>query len=333
MTKLKPGIAELRQARGAGMGLLPAAFVFSVFVNLLMLTGPLFMLQVYDRVLGSRSEETLVSLTLLVIALYGMMGLLEYARSMVFGRFGARFQTALDERVFDAVVRRSLIPRHRAAPSTGLRDLEAIQGVFTSSAMSSLLDVPWTPIFFAAIFILHPMLGWLSVIGGGLVIVLTLLNGVMVRKPLGEAQGHSNLANSFSEQTRAASEIVVAQAMVDQMRRRWQTLREAAQGHAMKAADRAGLFTNTIKSLRLLLQSLSLALGAWLVLQGEMTPGGIIAGSILLGRALAPIEQSIGQCPRSSARAPRGRTSRNFWNPPRPRSRASPCRRRPRISS
>ncbi len=297
MTTPKTGIAELRKARGAGMGLLPAAFVFSIFINLLMLTGPLFMLQVYDRVLGSRSEETLVSLTLLVIALYGMMGILEYARTMVFARFGARFQTALDERVFDAVVRRSLIPRHRAAPSTGLRDLEAIQGVFTSSAMSSLMDVPWTPIFFAAIFILHPLLGWMSLIGGALVIALTLLNSFMVRKPLGEAQGQSNLANSFSEQTRAASEIVIAQAMINPMRRRWQALRDAAQASAMAAADRSGVFTNAIKSLRLLLQSLSLGLGAWLVLRGEMTPGGIIAGSILLGRALAPIEQSIGQWP------------------------------------
>lgn len=297
MTTAPTGIAELQQARRAGLGLIPSAFLFSVFVNLLMLTGPLFMLQVYDRVLGSRSEETLVSLVLLMVALYALMGLLDYARGMVVARFGARFQTALDERVFDAVLRRSLVPRHRAAPASGLRDLEAIQSVFASPAMMALFDVPWTPIFFGAIFVLHPSLGWLSVIGGALVIALTLFNSLVTRRPLAESQVKSAQAANFSEHVRAASDIVIAQSMLGAMRRRWQVQREEAQAQAMAAADRGGLFGNTIKMLRLLLQSASLALGAWLVLRGEMTAGGIIAGSILLGRALAPIEQSIGHWP------------------------------------
>ena len=140
------GPAELRRARQAGAWLLGAVFLFSVFVNILMLTGPLFMLQVYDRVLGSRSEETLVALFLLVGVLYTLMGFLDYARGRILARFGARFQTELDGRVFAAVMKRSLSPRFRAAPASGLRDLESMQAMFTSPAMLALFDVPWTPL-------------------------------------------------------------------------------------------------------------------------------------------------------------------------------------------
>lgn len=295
MSTRQSGIWELRRARQEGFKLLLAAFVFSVFINLLMLTGPLFMLQVYDRVLGSRSEETLVSLFLLVAALYAMMGLLEYARSTVIARFGARFQVALDDRVFDVIIRRSLQPHLRAAPAGGLRDLETIQSVFTSPALMALFDIPWTPLFAGAIFILHPSLGWVALAGGGVVIALTLFHNAVTRQPVASAQSSSQLAAAFVEQSRSASELVLAQAMKSHMRRRWKVLRDAAQVQTILASDRAGAFTSATRTFRLFLQSAMLALGAWLVLKGEMTPGGIVASSVLLGRALSPIELAIGQ--------------------------------------
>ena len=295
MSKL--GKAELVKARRAASGLLSSVFVFSVFVNLLMLTGPLFMLQVYDRVLGSRSEETLVALFVLVAVLFALMGILDYARGRVLARFGARFQTDLDDRVFRAVLKRSLSPKFRNAPVAGLRDLETIQATLTSPVMLALFDVPWTPLFIAAIFVFHPVLGWMAIAGGGFLIVVTLLNNWLTRNKTAEAQAASQQAHSFADQARHSAELVRAQGMTTAVAGRWHVLRDNALGQTMGASDWTGLFSAMTKAFRMFLQSTMLAVGAWLVLQGEMTAGAMIAGSILLGRALSPIEQSIGQWP------------------------------------
>lgn len=291
------GLPELRAARAEGTWLLWSVFLFSIFVNLLMLTGPLFMLQVYDRVLGSRSEETLVALFILVAALYGLMGFLDYARGRVLARFGARFQSKLDDRVFDAVLRRALLPNERGAPASGLRDLEMVQTLFTSPVMLALFDVPWTPLFIGAIFIFHPMLGWLAVFGAVALIIITLLNAFLTQKKTLEAQMAAGQANSFAEQARRSAEVVRAQGMGAAVSSRWHGMRDKALDETINSSDWTGLFSAMTKAFRLFLQSAMLALGAYLVLQGQMTAGAMIAGSIMLGRALAPIEQSIGQWP------------------------------------
>ncbi|MEM6467567.1 MAG: ABC transporter transmembrane domain-containing protein, partial [Pseudomonadota bacterium] len=157
------------QALSKGRGLFLSIAVFSVFVNLLMLTGPLFMLQVYDRVLGSRSEETLTALFLLVALLYGIMGLVDYARGRVAARIGAEFQSALDNRVFDATLRRAVLPDERSRPASGLKDLEAVQKFMSSPVLFAIFDMPWAPIFIAGIFIFHPLLG-LTAVAGGLIL-------------------------------------------------------------------------------------------------------------------------------------------------------------------
>ncbi len=286
---------ELRNTRNQGMTFLALAFLFSIFVNLLMLTGPLFMLQVYDRVLGSRAVETLTALFLLVALLYGLMAMLDFARGRIVARFGARFQSQLDARVFDATLRRSLNPQARAAPATALRDLESIQNLCASPVLLAVMDIPWTPVFLAAIFIFHPLLGWLAVAGGGLLIVIALLNQALTRRKVAEAQAASARANAFSEHARQAAEVVRSQGMQQDVTLRWLNQRSDALRQTIAASDWTGSFTSLTKSLRLFLQSAMLALGAWLVLQNELSPGAMIAGSILLGRALAPVEQSIGQ--------------------------------------
>jgi len=277
------------------MTYLALAFLFSIFVNLLMLTGPLFMLQVYDRVLGSRAVETLTALFILVALLYGLMAMLDFARGRIVARFGARFQSQLDERVFDATMRRSLIPQIRSAPATALRDLEAIQGLCSSPVLLAVMDIPWTPVFLAAIFLFHPLLGWLAVAGGALLIVIALLNQALTRRKVAEAQFASAQANTFSEHARQAAEVVRSQGMQGDVTARWLNQRSDALRQTIGASDWTGSFTSLTKALRLFLQSAMLALGAWLVLQNEMTPGAMIAGSILLGRALAPVEQAVGQ--------------------------------------
>ncbi|WP_300072913.1 type I secretion system permease/ATPase [uncultured Ruegeria sp.] len=286
---------ELRKVRNQGVTFLALAFLFSVFVNLLMLTGPLFMLQVYDRVLGSRAVETLTALFLLVALLYALMAMLDFARGRIVARFGARFQSQLDERVFDATLRRSLYPQARSAPATALRDLESIQNLCSSPVLLAVMDIPWTPVFLAAIFLFHPLLGWLAVTGGALLVIIALLNQALTHRKVAAAQAASAKANAFSEHARQAAEVVRSQGMQEDVTLRWLSQRSNALSQTIAASDWTGSFTSLTKSLRLFLQSAMLALGAWLVLQNEMTPGAMIAGSILLGRALAPVEQAVGQ--------------------------------------
>ncbi|ASM74210.1 MULTISPECIES: type I secretion system permease/ATPase [Roseobacteraceae] len=292
----KMGAAELRRARAETRNLYWLVGVFSLFANLLMLTGPLYMLSVYDRVLGSRSEETLIALSLLVLFLYGVMGILDYTRSRIMARVGARFQTRLDRRVFDAVVRKSAVAPDLQTQS-GLADLEAVQRFMTSPVLIAFFDLPWTPIFLAGIFMFHPMLGWLAVGGGVLLILIAFLNQWLSREPQLRAGIADQQAGSMSDQLRIEAEMVQAMGMRDAAFTRWSKIRSCALKEQISATDVGGTFTSLTKMLRLFLQSAMLGLGAYLVLQNEMTAGAMIAGSILLGRALAPIEMMLNQWP------------------------------------
>ncbi|WP_348524999.1 type I secretion system permease/ATPase [Pararhodobacter sp. SW119] len=287
----------MKAARRRGAGLLICAFVFSIFVNLLMLTGPLYMLQVYDRVLSSRSVETLVALTVLIGGLFALMGILDFARGRVMARIGARFQSSLDARVFESTLRHSADPREQSAGTAAMRDLDGVQRLFISPVLLSLMDTPWTPLFLAAIFIFHPMLGWLALAGAGLLIILTLLNQLLTAKMVGQAHATEQKAQIFAGQVQNGSELVRSQGMVPVMTQRYMRSRMGALQSAIRANDWTGSFSSFSKSFRLFLQSAILGLGAYLVLLGEMTPGAMIAGSILLGRALAPVEQLLGQWP------------------------------------
>ncbi|WP_028957012.1 type I secretion system permease/ATPase [Sulfitobacter sp. 20_GPM-1509m] len=290
----KLGVAELRRARSESRSLYWLVGVFSLFANLLMLTGPLYMLSVYDRVLGSRSEATLIALSLLVLFLYGVMGILDYTRSRIMARVGARFQMRLDRRVFDAVVRKSAVAPDLQTQS-GLADLEAVQRFLTSPVLIAFFDLPWTPIFMAGIFMFHPMLGWLAVGGGVLLIIIAFLNQWLSREPQLRAGIAGQQAGSMSDQLRIEAEMVQAMGMRDAAFTRWSKTRSRALKEQIAATDVGGTFTSMTKTLRLFLQSAMLGLGAYLVLQNEMTAGAMIAGSILLGRALAPIEMMLNQ--------------------------------------
>lgn len=290
---IQAGKAELHKARSNSRGLYWFVGLFSFFANLLMLTGPLYMLQVYDRVLGSRSVETLVALSALVVFLYGMMGFLDYARGRILGRIGARFQSDLDPRVFDASLRRAALPGN--TNPAGPADLVSISRLLSSPVFGALFDLPWTPIFLIGIWIFHPWLGILALIGGAILIVVTIVNQMVTRKPTLSASRASSQAQAISDQMRNEAEMVQALGMRDAAFARWHQVRDNALEEQMKSTDLGGTFTTTTKTFRLFLQSAMLGLGALLVLRGELTPGAMIAGSILMGRALAPIEQIVGQ--------------------------------------
>ncbi len=289
------GRAELIKARSESRALYWMVGLFSFFVNMLMLTGPLYMLNVYDRVLGSRSVETLIALSVLVAFLYGCMGILDFVRGRVMGRVGARFQAQMDRRVFGAVLKATTLNRAPREAATGLRDLEAVQRLITSPALMAVFDLPWTPLFFLGIFMFHPLMGILALAGALVLLLVALLNQATTRAPLERANATSFASETLGAQIRSESEMVHSLGMRGAAFDRWQIARGASLDATIGATDAAGTFTALTKAFRLFLQSAMLGLGAYLVLQGELTPGAMIAGSILLGRGLAPIEMIVGQ--------------------------------------
>ena len=292
------GNREIRTALGESRRLFVSIGLFSAFVNLLMLTGPLFMLQVYDRVLTSRSEATLVALIGIVAFLFLTMGLLDHARARVLARAGARFQARMEPRVLGAILTRAgRSPQARSTPATGLHDLEAMQRFASGPGPFAFFDAPWTPAFLFVLFTFHWLLGVLAFVSGLLLVGLALLNSARTSR-LQTAVGESAArAGHFVEQLRAGAETVRGLGMRAPATARAGALRRAVLKDTVAVSDRGGAYAVTSRTLRLFLQSMMLGLGAWLAIQGEVTPGIMIAAAILLGRALAPIDQAVGQWP------------------------------------
>ena len=294
----RDGAAEIRSALAESRRLFGSIGLFSAFVNLLMLTGPLFMLQVYDRVLTSRSEATLVALIGIAAFLFLVMGLLDHFRARVLARAGARFQARLDARVLGAILTRAgRSASARSAPATGLHDLEAMQRFASGPGPFAFFDAPWTPIFLFVLFSFHWLLGLLGVFSGVLLLVLALLNQKRTAGLHAAAGETSARAFHFVDQVRAGGETVRGLGMRSSAIARAGALRNWALERTITASDRGGAFVATSRTLRLFLQSMMLGLGAWLAIRAEVTPGIIIAAAILMGRALAPIDQAVAQWP------------------------------------
>lgn len=291
------GNQELRQARGMTWHLFLFVGIFSAAVNLLMLTGPLFMLQVYDRVLASRSVETLTALFLLVLFLFVLMGVIDLVRSRIMARVAARFQEKMEGRVFAAALQDGAAVGNDAATRGGMRDLDSVQRLISSPVLMALFDLPWAPFFLAAVFLFHPVLGAVAAFGLFVLILSTLLNQIMSKAPLQQSNVASQVSERMSDMFRQEGEIIGALGMRGAAFHRWQEARDIATEATMVGNDRASTFSVFSRTFRLFLQSALLAAGAWLVLRQEITPGAMIASSILMGRALSPIEQVVGGWP------------------------------------
>jgi ATP-binding cassette, subfamily C, bacterial len=291
------GLAELARARALSRKALLAAFAFSAFVNLLMLTPPLYMLQVYDRVLVSRSEETLLALSLLAAFMFLIMGLLDHARARVMARIGARLQAALDARVLSAAFARLAVAPTDTAALAAQRDLDALARFWASPVLLALFDAPWTPVFIAAVFVFHPALGVLAIAGGTVLVLISWINQRSTEQPLNAANLATLTSDRQAENLKSESELVQALGMTGAAFARWQTARTRALEQGLAASDTAGRWSVMTRTFRLFLQSAMLGLAAWLVLRGELSAGAMIASSILMGRALQPIEQAVGQWP------------------------------------
>ena len=289
------GSEELRAARRAGAGFLVMIGVFSAVVNVLMLTGSLFMLQVYDRVLGSRSEETLLVLFLLVAFLYALMAALDLVRNKMTGRLAARFQRKMEGRVFAASLAESGKPG--GGDSDGLKDLDSIGKFWSSPVMMALFDLPWAPLFLLAVFVFHPVLGLVATVGGIVLLITTVLTRRLTQVPLQQSTLYGARAQRMADLYRDQGEAVRALGMGAAAHARWEKMRRKMQYHSLTGSERGSGLSVFSKSFRLFLQSALLAAGAWLVLRHEITPGAMIASSIMMGRALAPVEQLVGGWP------------------------------------
>lgn len=266
--------------------------VFSFFINALMLTVPLYMLQIYDRVLTSRSEETLIMLTVVAAGLLLTVGLLEFVRSRVLIGVGARIDQKLNGDLFS-----SLVDDRLAGKSGGggqpLRDLDAIRSFLTGPGLLSFFDSPWVPLFVAFIFLLHPLLGFIALGSAIVLFFLALLGEFASRRPSREASRASIASDSFVESSSRNAEVIRALGMLPGIRNRWLEWHASAIAHQARASNRAAYIGATAKFLRLLVQVTMLGTGAYLAIEQIITPGVMIAASIILARALAPVEAAL----------------------------------------
>lgn len=274
--------------------------IFSLFANLLMLTGPLFMLQVYDRVLTSGSLPTLLALALLVAVLYAAYGFLEFIRSRLLVRTGRIVDEELRERVFDAAAMQGLrgTPGARNEPLT---DLQTVRQYLQSSGPLAFLDMPWTPIYLGVIFLMHSLLGLAALAAAILLAAIAIATEQVTRRHAIESQIAALQANRLAEQCRVNIEAATVLGMVGRLRWRWAGTQERALDSQTLASDRGGLLSTLSRTFRLVFQSAILGLGAYLAVRREISPGAMIAASIIMSRALAPVESAVGQWSQSQA--------------------------------
>ncbi|MCR9134389.1 MAG: type I secretion system permease/ATPase [Alphaproteobacteria bacterium] len=264
-------------------------------INLLMLTGPLFMLQVYDRVLASGSVPTLIVLGGLTAGLYIFYGLLEGIRSRVLLRIGQRVDAQLSGVSYESSVSLPLLLGRKAERLDPVRDLESVRQFLVGPGPSAIFDIPWMPVYLGIIFLFHPILGFVALGGAIIICILIGLNEITSRKPAAEANQHAVHRAALVEQSRRNAEAVAAMGMMATLRSRWDGFNETFLDKQRRASDRTNLFGTAIKAFRFMLQSAILGVGAWLAIRQEITPGVMIAASIMTSRALAPVEQAVGQ--------------------------------------
>jgi len=269
---------------------LGTAGVFSLAINLLYLAGPLYMLQVYDRVVPSSSETTLVMLTLALLMAYLALAGLDAMRARVLTRASVK----LDRKIATAVMTASIDQPLGGARSQSLRDFDSFRQFVSGAGIHALFDLPWAPVYIAVIFMLHWSLGAFALGCGVLLVLMALLNEWLVGRQLGGANAAAARNYAFTEMSLRNTEAIRAMGMTPGLLERWGTDRDQMLGRQVVASDRAGAIQSVIKFLRLSMQSVILGLGAYLVIEHTVTAGAMFAASLLLGRALQPVEQVVG---------------------------------------
>ena len=290
-----PGVR--RSELGDALRVCRSAFIgvgaMSCMINLLYLTGSIFMLEIYDRVLPSRSVPTLVGLVVLAGGLYIAQGVLDLIRGRILGRIGTSLDEALNSRVFETVVRLPLMVGARNEGLQPLRDLDNVRSFLGSMGPGAFFDLPWLPLYLAICFAFHVLIGLTALVGAAILVTLTLVTEFMSRVPAREAMSLAARRNDLAATSRRNAEVLVAMGMSGRLTKRWSEANEDYLAGNQRASDVAGGLGAIAKVMRMILQSAVLAVGAYLVIHQEATAGIIIAGSILSARALAPVDLAI----------------------------------------
>ena len=271
-----------------------AVVFFSAFINVLMLVAPLYMLQVYDRVLMSKSYVTLIALTVIALGCLVVYGILEFVRSRILIRTGLKLDEYLNERVFRVIFKAS-IGSSADTSAQALRDTDTIREFLSGGAVIAFCDAPWVPLFILAGFLLHPWLGMVSLAGAIVIFILALFNEISTRGLMGEASGKTIAATHYASTSLRNAEVVHALGMISSVMNIWGHRHSEGLVLQSRASDRAGMFLATSRFIRMALQVVILGVGAYLAVRGDITPGTMIAGSIIMGRALAPVEMGVSQ--------------------------------------
>ena len=290
----QPSRSRLSRVLWSMAGAFFAVGLFSLFSNLAMLIAPLYMMQIYDRVLSSGSKETLIALTALAIALLSINALIEVARSRLLVRIGAKLDDKLSAGLFTSGFKARIEGNDRSS-SEPLRDLEAVRSFLTGSGIIAVFDAPWTPLYLAVVFALHPLLGIVASSGAVIIVILAICSELSVRRPLSEAGRGSRDSNDFVDLLTRNAEAVHAMGMLGSLTKKWSRFHRYGVAWQAIASDRMAVLQSIAKLVRMSLQIVMLGTGAWLVLDHAMSPGAIIAASIITARALAPVEMLIGQ--------------------------------------
>ncbi len=299
--------SELKEAILASKKSFLIVGFFSLFINLLMLVPPLYMLQLYDRVLTSRSEGTLVMLTLIVVVLFITMALLEIVRSKILVKVGNKLDAILSKRVFNSLF--DLANKHPGkASSMPLSDLTQVRQFMTGNGLFAFFDAPWIPIYIAVLFMFHPMFGYFAIFAAIVLLIFTIVNEYSTKEKLGEANSLSRASTIYVDSNLRNAEVINAMGMKENIRGIWEEKYHGFLNAQNDASNKAGIWSNVSKSTRMLFQSLMLGLGGYLAIQSEVSAGMMIAGSIIMGRALAPLDLIINSWKGfSSARTSYGR--------------------------
>lgn len=290
---LKGKISEVRAAMGSLGPLVPTVALISCVVNVLALTGSFYMLQVYDRVLSSRSIPTLVALSALAIGLYVFQGALEIIRGQIFVRLASRTDRQLSAKAHDAILRLPLYGGSRAEAMQPMRDVDTIRTFMAGAGPVAIFDVPWMPLYLGFVFLLHPVLGVVTCAGALVMFALTLMSDRMVRKPAADATAAASERFGLAQACERNAEVVRAMGFGDRLLRRFVAANERHLAANERLSDVGGGLSIVSKVFRMLLQSALLGIGAYYTIQGDMSAGAIIAVSIAASRALAPIETAI----------------------------------------
>ncbi len=292
MAKFQIPQSEIAQILISFKGAFRTVGVFSAIINILMLVPVLYMLQVYDRVLTSRNEITLLMLTIMVLGAYLVMNTLEFIRSFVLIRVGAQLDMKMNKRVYTAAFEQNL---KQAGSNAGqaLQDLTNIRQFLTGNGIFAFFDAPWFPIYLAVIYLFDPMLGTFALAGTIILIVLAYINEVISKKPLADASAMAIASGNLATNNLRNAEVISAMGMLPNLMARWFNLHSRFLQLQAEASEKSGIITALTKFIRISMQSLILGLGALQVLDGKITPGMMIVASILMGRATSPVDQLI----------------------------------------